>query len=143
MNLSKLKDESGQAAPLVAVTLLGLLAVTALVVDGGLLFSARRELQSLADGAARAGAMAVDEATLRESGGQTVVLDPLATEQAVAAYLDFAEFDGDFETTAGTASVRVMLRARHRTILMSLVGIREVEVSTNAFGSPRTGTGGA
>lgn len=142
MTLSKLRDESGQAAPLVAVTLLGLLAVTALVIDGGLLFAAKRGLQSLADGAARAGAMAVDERSLRESGGQTVVLDPLLAEQAVADYLEISGYDGDIEASASATSVRVLLRTRHSTVLMSLVGIHDVETGASAFASPRTGTAG-
>ena len=58
--------------------LLGLLAVAALVIDGGLLFAERRDLQGMADGAARAGAMAIDEELLRDDGA--VRLDPSAAQ---------------------------------------------------------------
>ena len=76
----QLRSESGAVVPLTAVMLLGLLAIAALVVDGGLLFAERRDLQGLADGAARAGAMAVDEDLLRETG--TVRLDPASAREA-------------------------------------------------------------
>lgn len=142
MNMARFRDDSGQAAPLVAVTLLGLMAVTALVVDGGLLFAARRNLQSLADGAARAGAMAVDENVLRESGGRNVVLDPVLAEQAVAEYLETSGTDARVEATADTQSVTVALTVSHPTVLMSLVGIGEMEASARASAGPRTGPGG-
>ena len=67
MRLLQLRRESGAVVPLVAVMLLGLLAMAALVIDGGLLFAERRDLQGMADGAARAGAMAIDEELLRET----------------------------------------------------------------------------
>lgn len=141
MRFSKLREESGQTAVLVAVTILGLLAIAGLVIDGGVLFSARRGLQSLADGAARAGAMAIDEASLRQSGGASVILDPLIAEQAVADYLEANEFDGSFNTSADTRSVNVVLHAPHRTILVSLVGVREVEMKAGASAGPRAGGG--
>ena len=79
MRLLKLRRESGAVVPLTAVMLLGLLAVAALVIDGGLLFAERRDLQGMADGAARAGAMAINEELLRDDGA--VRLDPSAPEQ--------------------------------------------------------------
>ena len=53
--MKRFRDERGVVAPLVAVMLIGLLGIAALVIDGGVLFAARRDLQGLADGAARAG----------------------------------------------------------------------------------------
>ena len=138
MNSSKVINDDGQAAPLVAVCLLGLLAITALVIDGGVLFSARRDLQSLADGAARAGAMAIDEPPLRTNGG-TVVLDPPAAELAAAEYLKLNEFPGDFNISADTEGVIVRLERSQRTILISLVGIGEIATKARAVASPRTG----
>lgn len=53
----KLTSESGQVVPLVAIVLLGLLlGICALVFDVGAWFNANRQLQSLADAAALAGA---------------------------------------------------------------------------------------
>lgn len=131
-------DERGQVAPLVAVCLVGFLAVAGLVIDGGIMFSARRELQSLADGAARAGAMAVDEAVLRETGG-SIVLDPEDARTAAQGYLEAAGFEGTFEILATVDSVNVRLHEKRGTVLMSLVGLREFDVAASATGSPRSG----
>ena len=88
MTSSMPRGERGAVAPLVAMMLLGLLALAALVIDGGLLFAERRDLQGLADGAARAGAMAVDEDVLRETGA--VRLDSAAAQAAAERYLEAA-----------------------------------------------------
>jgi uncharacterized membrane protein len=117
--------------------LLGLLAVMALVVDGGVLFAARRDLQGLADGAARAGAMAVDIAKLRET--ELVRLDPQEAEQAVRQYLDAAGFNGTFTSHADILSVTVHLSETRSTVMMGLLGVRSVRVEADAVARPRTG----
>jgi uncharacterized membrane protein len=60
--------EGGQVLVLTVVMALGLLAVLGLVADGGLLVARHRELQNLADAAARAGAGQLDVAAFRASG---------------------------------------------------------------------------
>lgn len=142
MNAARIRDDSGQVAPLVAVCMLGLLAVAGLVIDGGVLFSARRDLQSLADGAARSGAMAIDEQTLRGSGGSHIYLNPGAAELAVTDYLNLVGFDGAAETTASAESVRVTLNKSHRTVLLSIVGIRTVETRASSTAGPRSALAG-
>ena len=132
-------DERGQVAPLVAVCLLGLLAIAGLVVDGGMMFSVRREVQSLADAAARAGAMAVDEVTLRANGGDSIRLDPEAARKAAGDYLNAARFDGLYEIEPAFDSVTVRLSTQHRTVLMSIVGLKTFEVAASATASPRSG----
>ena len=132
-------DERGQVAPLVAVCLLGLVAIAGLVVDGGMMFSVRREIQSLADGAARAGAMAVDESALRTSGGESIKLDPEAARRAAEGYLTVARFDGTYEIEPAMDSVTVRLSAQHRTVLMSIVGLKTFEAEAFATASPRSG----
>ena len=59
-----------------------------LAIDGGVLLTSRRELQSIADGAARAGATRVDMDRLRATGGADVQLDPPLATAAARAYLD-------------------------------------------------------
>src|SRR5262249_30723304 len=51
-------------------------SVAGLAVDGGVLLEERRELQSVVDGAARAGATQLDMPRLRASGGADVQLNP-------------------------------------------------------------------
>lgn len=142
MNACRIRDDSGQVAPLVAVCMLGLLAVAGLVIDGGVLFSARRDLQSVADGAARSGAMAVDEQTLRDSGGNRIYLDPGKAELAVTDYLNLVGFAGTAETTASIESVRVTLHENHRTVLLSMMGIRTIETRASSAAGPRSGIAG-
>ncbi len=137
MKTSRGREESGSVAPLVAVMLIGLLAVTALVVDGGVLFAARRDLQGLADGAARAGAMAVDVAKLRQT--ERVRLDPAGAEAAARQYLDAAGFTGTSTIHADILSVTVHLSETRSTVMMGLLGVRGVRVEADAVARPRTG----
>jgi len=139
MRFTSVGDESGQVAPLVAISLLGLIAITALVVDGGVLFSARRNLQSVADGAARAGAMVIDEDGLRRSGGEMVQLDPDAARGVVHRYLEESEFGGAADIQIDTTSVTVRLSEERPTVLLSAVGIRRFDVGALATARPRSG----
>lgn len=131
------RDQRGAVAPLVAVVLLGLLGVTALVVDGGVLFAARRDLQGLADAAARAGAMALDLTALRSN--DQVILDPSNAEQEAREYLRTAGFDGSATVHADTVAVTVDLVEQRSTVMMGLVGIRTVRTEAHAVARPRTG----
>jgi uncharacterized membrane protein len=131
------RGERGAVAPLVAMMLLGLLALAALVIDGGLLFAERRDLQSLADGAARAGAMAVDEDILRETGA--VRLDPAAAQAAAGRYLETTGVEGTVRIDADTLSVTVDLQERRPTLMMGLLGVRTVDVAAHAVARPRVG----
>jgi Flp pilus assembly protein TadG len=136
----RLREDSGQAAPLVAVSLLGLLAVIALVIDGGLLFAGRRNLQSIADAAARAGAMEIDEQALREGNGRTVELQPELAEMAMAEYLKTEGFDGSVTALADITHAVVRLRTEHRTVLLSLVGISDFTITASSTAGPRSGS---
>ena len=131
------RAESGAVAPLVAVMLLGLLAVAALVVDGGVLFAARRDLQGLADGAARAGAMAVDVETLRET--EKVRLTPVDAEAAANEYIRAAGYSGTSSVSADILSVTVYLSDARPTVMMGLLGVDSVQVKARGVARPRTG----
>jgi uncharacterized membrane protein len=137
MRTSRVREESGAVAPLTVVMLLGLLAVAALVVDGGVLFAARGDLQGLADGAARAGAMAVDIDTLRET--ERVRLNPEEAEEAAGLYLEAAGFSGASVIRADILRVTVHLSETRSTVMMGLLGVRSVGVEAQAVGRPRTG----
>jgi hypothetical protein len=137
MRLLKLRRESGAVVPLVAVMLLGLLAVAALVIDGGLLFAERRDLQGMADGAARAGAMAIDEELLRDDGA--VRLDPPDARAAAAGYLEAAGFEGDAQIDADMLGVTVDLADTRPTLMMGLLGVQDVGVTARAVARPRVG----
>jgi Flp pilus assembly protein TadG len=137
MRWSRVRKQSGAVVPLTAVMLLGLLAVAALVIDGGVLFAERRDLQGLADGAARAGAMALDEELLRESGA--VRLDPEAAQAAAGRYLAAGGFEGDVRIDADMLGVIVDLEESRPTLMMGLLGLRAVRVTAHAVARPRVG----
>lgn len=133
-----LKDERGQVAALVAVMLFGLIVLVGLVIDAGLLFASRRDLQGLADGAARAGAMAVDELALR-NGESGVRLDPDMARLQAREYLSSAGFAGSSDIKPGPDGTEVTLEMQRRTLIMAIVGIREVTVRASSTASPRYG----
>ena len=133
------RDERGGAAVLVAVFLLGLVAVSGLVADGGLVLAERRGLQNLADAAAAAGAMQLDEAAYRASGG-TVSLDEWAAKQAATAYLRDAG-DVEFEVLTGPGRVEVRVARPAPTAFLGVLGIDSVTVSARATAEPRAGVG--
>ena len=132
-------QELGQVALIVAVAMVGLLGVTALVVDGGLLFAARRNLQSVADGSARAGAMSLDENGLRESGGR-LELDSSEAQQAATAYLNNSGFSGVADVSVDPLSVQVSLSEERPTLLLGLAGIRTLRTEASSVARPAIGT---
>src|ERR1700687_4836155 len=64
------------------------ISIAGLAIDGGVLLASRRQLQSVADGAARAGATRLDLDRLRDSGGTDLRLDQGPGLQAATSYLD-------------------------------------------------------
>jgi Flp pilus assembly protein TadG len=129
-------DERGQIIVLVAILMVGLVAVVGLVTDGGLVFSQRRDLQNAADAAALAGAMQIDENAYRASGA--VVLDEGAARQAAEAYLA-AESDISYSVLVRPARVEVSVSRQASTGFLKVIGIDSFEISANASAEPRHG----
>ena len=93
------RDQSGQASVfLVGVLLIGLMFV-GLAVDGARMFTARRDLQNVADSAALAGASSLDEGVYRSSGGLDVRLNALEARRAVADVLSQSSLPADTRVT--------------------------------------------
>src|SRR5437763_12744173 len=82
---------AAQALVFLTLALPMFISVAGLAIDGALLLSSRRELQSVADGAARAGATRLDMERLRVSGGSDVELDPVLATTAAHGYLQDAD----------------------------------------------------
>ncbi|MDI6872305.1 MAG: pilus assembly protein TadG-related protein [Bacillota bacterium] len=133
-------DERGQIIVLVAILMLGLVAVVGLVTDGGLVFSQRRDLQNAADAAALAGAMQIDENAYRASGA--VVLEEGAARQAAVEYLE-AEGDMTYSVVVRPARVEVSVSRRATTGFLQVIGIDSVEISAGASAEPRHGVASA
>ena len=134
--------ERGQAAAWLAVMLPLFLSVVGLATDGVLVLSARRELQDIADAAARAGATAIDEEHYRRTG--EVRLDRGRARQAAEAAVgraDARRLAGPpaARVEPGTTAVLVWVRARVPLAFMRVVGLQTVEISGMTTGAPKEG----
>jgi hypothetical protein len=115
------------------------LSVVGLAVDGGLAFAARRDLQNVADAAARAAAMQIDERTYRESSGAIVRLNPEDARRVAGEYLAGQQTDLDVVIGVEPERVEVRLARETPTSFLSLVGIRTMRVSASAVAQLRYG----
>ena len=135
------RNQRGQASVLlVGVLLIGLMFV-GLAVDGARMFTARRDLQNVADGAALAGASSLDEGVYRASGGGDVRLDPVAARQAVNDVLTRSSLPASVKVDVIVAADRVEVRVVRpvRPLFLGLVGIGPEQIGAHASASPETG----
>lgn len=106
--------DRGSVTAFVACFTLALIAVAGLVIDGGLVLAARQRAFNDADAAARAGAQAVDETSVRSGG--TVVIDRARAERLVRDHLSAAGATGSAQVDGDTVTV-VVDRAQDLSIL--------------------------
>jgi len=132
----RLHGDEGQVLVMVALMMVGVVSVVGLVSDGGLVFAQRRDLQNVADAAAAAGAMQIDEAVYRSTG--EVVLDEQLARDAAALHLD-AEGDLDYAVSVLPNRVEVSVSRQATTGFLRVIGIDGVEVSASASAEPRYG----
>jgi uncharacterized membrane protein len=132
--------DEGQVLVMVALMMVGLVAVVGLVSDGGLVFSQRRDLQNVADAAAAAGAMQIDEAVYRAEG--RVVLDERVAREVAALYLD-AEDGVTYSISVLPGRVDVEVSRQASTGFLRVIGIDGVDVNASAAAEPRYGVDGA
>jgi hypothetical protein len=122
------------------------LSVGGLAIDGALALTARRELQSVADGAARAGATRLDHALLRASGGRQVQIDIPHAYGATHAYLDERlprerqlSFEVKREVDVRPAWVRVALETSMPTAFLRIVHIDSVSIGASGLANAESG----
>lgn len=112
---------------------LSLLIVIGAAVDIGRAFIERRELVSLADGAALSGSQALDLDAVH--AGQ-LVLDPSEAQAAALAVLA-SEPGLQAQASASPASVSVVVERKIPTVLLHLVGLPSLTVKAQATAEPR------
>lgn len=126
-------------------------SIAGLAIDGGVLLASRRQLQSVADGAARAGATRLDQVRLRDSAGADVQLDHAAAQDATRHYLDDRLARDLVWQSAPNAQVDVSAHRVHVTIqgtlhtaFLRVVHVDSVPVEASAFADVQYGihTGG-
>ncbi len=131
-----LRGDEGQVLVMVALMMVGVVSVVGLVSDGGLVFAQRRDLQNVADAAAAAGAMQIDEAAYRSTG--EVVLDEQLARDAAVLYLD-AEGNLDYVVSVLSDRVEVSVSRRATIGFLQVTGLDGIEVSASASAEPRYG----
>jgi Flp pilus assembly protein TadG len=132
-------SEDGQILVLTVVVALALVVILGLVADGGFVLAHHRELQGVADAAARAGAAQLDETSYRASNGRTAALNPTQAQAAAGWYLRMVRFSGQANIAATPSQVRIELSEVVRPIIFSSVGIGPIRLAVHAVARPRTG----
>lgn len=151
-NTALTRSEKGQSIVLIAVVMLGLLALAGLAIDGGNLFWQRRNMQNAADAAALAGTRLLARAICGK---------PEATDAAIAGEVNrYAELNGVDDLSGLTATyvnineavlgqvgagsvpvgatgIAVMIENGIPTYFLKVVGIDTADVS--AFALAMTG----
>jgi Flp pilus assembly protein TadG len=129
----RLRNERGSVLITGLLLTIALLMVLGAAVDIGHAFIVRRDLASLADNAALAGAQQLDQQAVHQ--GQ-LALDP---QQAQAAALSTLSGQPDIraQAQATPAEVHVQITRRFPTILLRLVGLSDLTVSAQANAAPR------
>jgi Flp pilus assembly protein TadG len=117
-----------------------LFGVMGLTVDGGQMLIARREVQSVADAAARAGA---GELAVRAVRGGSSGAPPLDVAQAQAAAQHYVDIQGSglqASVAARPDQVVVLVTSRPvQFLFLRILGVTGARVQATAVASPRTG----
>lgn len=127
---SRADDSGGIATTFAAGIAVGLIAVIALVGDGGRLLSSRRQAGDVASGAARAAAQEIDVVAFRQTG--EVVLDAAAAEDAAQAYLDALAAGGSASVAGDVVTVTVSRQVDLPLLGLIGVGSRTVAATRQA-----------
>jgi len=112
-----------------------LLAVAGLVIDGGYTLATRRQAFNEANAAARAGAQAIDETSLRADG--TVRVQPGRARTLALDHLAAAGLDGTVEVLGDTVTVHVT--TTQDLALLGIIGVGPFTIE--AEGSARAVAG--
>lgn len=123
---------SGQAIVWAAVMMPLFLSVIGLAIDGGVVFKAERQLQNVADGAARAGAMQIDQPTYRATSGATLQLDADKAKQVATQYVASQAPTVTGQVTADQQQVVVQVKEDVPTSFIRIVGIDSVQIGAVA-----------
>jgi uncharacterized membrane protein len=133
--------ERGQASVVLIGALVIGLAFTGLAVDGARLFSARRDLQNVADSAALAGASAIDEGHFRATAGSEIRLDAPSARAAVDRVLQASALppETQIDVIVEPDRVTVHLRRPVEMTFLRIAGMRAQDIGASATASPQTG----
>jgi hypothetical protein len=121
-------SDEGTVSGYTVVSVAAVLALSGLVLDGGLAVATKVSAVSAAQSAARAGARELDLAFLRSGGG--IRLAPAQARAAANGWLTRAGLTGTVSVTGNQVTVAVT--TSRRTQLLQLVGIRAIPIDATA-----------
>ena len=112
--------EAGSVTVFVAITVLGILILCGLVVDGGAKLRAVQHADRVATEAARAAGQAADPAALAAGDAR---VDRQAAADAAATFLAAAQATGTATISADGTAVEVTVTTSAPTVFLGLLGI--------------------
>jgi len=133
----RLTRDAGAAAIILVLLTPVLFALAGLVVDGGRALAARQRAADIAEQAARAGVDALDVATLRATGADTI--DASAAQAAACRYVTTAAAGAGCTVRVGTDTVTVEVTTHTPTVLLGLIGVNTLHAASTATAAPATG----
>jgi hypothetical protein len=135
------RRQAGQASVILIGALVVGLAFAGLAIDGARLFTARRDLQSVADSAALAGASAIDEGHFRATAGSEVRLDAGSARAAADRVLQASDLPPGTEIDVIVEPDRVTVHLRRPVDMtfLRITGMRAQDIGASASASPQTG----
>jgi Flp pilus assembly protein TadG len=147
-NTALIRSEKGQSIILIAVVMIGLLALAGLAIDGGNAFLQRRNTQNAADAASLAGTRLLARAICDEPDATDATIAGAVNHFAqlngvqdlggvTAAYVDMDEAVlgqvGAGSVPVGATGVSVLVENNLPTFFMKVVSIETVDVSASAL----------
>ena len=116
------------------------LPIVGLSIDAGVLFDARRDLQNVADSAARTAAMMIDEDALRTGRGDVRINVQAARLEAQDFLQNRAHFTGNVDTSQISSDhAVVVLKRQVRPRFLRMFGAHDVTISAIGRAQPCSG----
>ena len=131
-------EDRGSITAYLLIMTVALVLMAGLVLDGGAALTAHGTAADTAQQAARAGADALDDNSLRTTTPAGLTTNPGAARAAARAVLAAADVTGDV-TVIGT-TVTVTAHATRPTVILAIAGITQVGGTATATAVPLHGT---
>jgi Flp pilus assembly protein TadG len=143
MRMQWARREDGQMLVIFAICLTAIIAMTGLVIDGGMTFVQRREQQNVADAAALAGAYAYVNSN--STGAATAAALSSAAANGYTVGTDGVVVNVNTATPGGALWIDVNITKPHRNYFSGIVGFSTwpVSVTASAQGGMPNGVIGA
>jgi Flp pilus assembly protein TadG len=140
--LGREEPDRGSITLYLALIVFGLLMMAGLVIDGGAALAARARAVDVSEQAARAGADALSQGSLRTAEPSELEADPRQARAAANRVLAAADATGDVRVTGST--VTVTARVACRAAVLSAAGVDDLSQSqtSTAFALYGTDTAG-